>query len=247
MSEYFRVLKRIERDRREGETPAPRLAQAGPEHRHEPETEVISTPTLEVLPPRVLSPQSAAFATLFNNLRARAGEEPLRCLVFAGVSAVEPVHAVINGLAEHVEGVGLNVLRAELTQAAGGPLLRRHRHELSDGGDPLELDLHSREWHADFSRWLRAAAGRPDLVLIEGRPLAESIESAVLARACDGLVLVAQTEVTERTGLQTAAARARAAGCRVWGLVMYGTENHMPQWIRRLVGGTQPPPERLER
>ena len=245
MSEYFRVLRRIERDQRDGETPLPRRTAASPEQQPEPETEVRPVPTVKVLPPRVLSAQAAAFATLFNNLRARASGEPLRSLVFAGVSAVEPLPTVINGLAEYAEGAGLEVLRAELTESAGRTLLRRHRHQLSDGGDPLELDLNAREWDTVFSRWLRAAAGSSTLVLIEGRPLTESIDSAVLARACDGLVLVAQTEVTQRNGLQTAAARARAAGCHVWGVVLYGTHDHTPHWIRRLIGGNQPPPERV--
>jgi hypothetical protein len=246
MSEYFRVLKRIERDQREGEPRRPAVQKAARDP--EPPSAAVTGLSLQAISPAAApTPPGGAFATLFDNLRAANGGQPLRCLVFAGVSASEPAQAVTAGLAAHVEGRGLDVLRAELTEAAGRALIRRHRQELSDGGEPVHLDLQARDWDSDFSAWLRARVGSPDLVLIEGRPLVQSIDAALLACACDGLVLVAQTEATQRDALQTATQRARAAGCRTLGLVMYGTVDRMPRWLRRVIADVRRPrPESQE-
>jgi hypothetical protein len=42
--------------------------------------------------------------------------------------------------------------------------------------------------------------------------------------------------VTERAALQVAAERARIAGCKTLGVVMHGTKDRMPGWLRRLIG-----------
>jgi Mrp family chromosome partitioning ATPase len=56
----------------------------------------------------------------------------------------------------------------------------------------------------------------------------------LLARACDGLVIVAQSEVTHREALQLAAERARVVGCRTLGVVMHATKAPIPRWMRRV-------------
>lgn len=234
MSEYFRVLKRIEGDQEERERPerGTRTAQrAG----HQATTDTGARGSSEASVPTFAPvPTSGPFAALFENVRVLTSGRPLRCLVFAGVSAAEPVSAVVAGLADHLESRGVDVLRAELTEGAGRALIRRHRRELSDGGDPLQINLQGRDWDSDFSDWLHGASGGPDIALIEGRPLVQSIDAALLARAGDGLVIVAEAEVTPREALQTTVERARAAGCRTLGIVMYGTVNRMPRWLQRL-------------
>ena len=51
-----------------------------------------------------------------------------------------------------------------------------------------------------------ASEGEPDdLVLVEAPPLCDSLDAALLARSCDGLVIVAGAGVTERTALAAAA------------------------------------------
>ena len=233
MSEYFRVLKRIEKD----SDPARRAPAVVAEYETQTALPLATTRPVIALPTAPCSAQAAAgFATLFENLRTRLKGQQLRSLVFAGVSAAQSVRVVTTGLARHVEQLGLSVYLAELTEETGRALLQPHTDEIRGGGGPLPLDLRGRTWSAEFSNWLQGTATTPDLTIIEGRPLAISIDAALLARACDGLVLVAQTEVTLRGALQAAAERARAVGCPPLGLVMHGTHEHLPKWLGQIVG-----------
>ena len=77
-----------------------------------------------------------------------------------------------------------------------------------------------------------------DLRVVEetGSTNADAAEAA-RAGAAEGLVIVAESEVTERAALQVAAERARIAGCNTLGVVMHGTKDRLPGWLRRLVGG----------
>ena len=236
MSEYFRVLKRIEQDRTGSRRPHDRRAAAvAAEYEVQTALPLATTRPVDTLPSTPLSPQAAAeFAVLFENLRTRVKGQQLHSLVFAGVSAGQSVRAVTTGLAQHVEQLGLSVYLAELTEETGRALLQPHTEELREGA-PLPLDLRGRTWSSDFTNWLHGTATDPYLTIIEGRPLGSSIDAALLARACDGLVLVAQMEVTLRVALQVAAERARAVGCPILGLVMYGRHEHLPQWLRRIV------------
>lgn len=240
MSEYFRVLKRIETDQPRHTVPPPALAAAkrapGPAPLM-PEVPIARASSAAQASP--ISPASAAaFATLFDNLRALANGHPARNLVFAGASTLESVRAVTTGLALHLETLGLQVLVAELTDAGGRSALRRRRGEWNEGLDErtlVALDLHGSAWSSEFANWLRVATPCADLVIIEGRPLAKSIDSALLARACDGLVIVAQPEVTHREALQVAAERARVVGCRTLGVVMHAAKDPIPRWMRRVL------------
>lgn len=238
MSEYFRVLKRIETDQPRHTASPPALAAAKralSQPALMPESPVKRAPSATLASP-IAGATATAFATLFDNLRALANGHPARNLVFAGASTAESVRAVTTGLALHLEGLGLQVLVADLTEPTGRSLLRRRRgawDERSEGRDVLSLDLHGSAWPSEFADWLATAAPRADLVIIEGRPLAQSIDSALLARACDGLVIVAQPEVTHREALQVAAERARVVGCRTLGVVMHATKDPIPRWMRR--------------
>jgi Mrp family chromosome partitioning ATPase len=187
----------------------------------------------------------AAYRVLFDNLRALANERPIRALVFASTSVEESPRPVITGLAAEATRLGRRVVIAVLTESAGRSLLQRRPSESDQGrpsesdqgtgaGDALSLDLSRPDWQAAFEDWLCHAAAGADLIIVEGRPLEQSIDAALIARACDGLVLVARTEVTPRHTLQAAAERARAVGCRTLGVVMHGTKNHLPAWLREL-------------
>ena len=86
------------------------------------------------------------------------------------------------------------------------------------------------------TRWIARIAPQDELIVITGPPLAASVDAALLACACEGLVIVAESEVTERAALQIAADRARIAGCRTLGVVMHRTKDRLPGWVRRMVG-----------
>jgi hypothetical protein len=85
-------------------------------------------------------------------------------------------------------------------------------------------------------RWGEAVGA--DIVLIEAPPLAASADAALLARVCDGLVLVVEAAVTSRAELRRAVRLAETSGCRVIGLVMRGKYRALPSWLRRLLHGS---------
>jgi len=233
MSEYFRVLNRIRDEQSGGQTPIPMLARLAPAPAGQrpipPVAKEASGPSRYT---------EAGFRELFDRLRALDGTGPNRALVFAGVTADEPVRTVTGGLAAYVGQLGVEVLRAELADWNGRPILRR-RTDAAAGrgtyGDSLPLDLGAPAAQVELTDWFEGAAGVADLVIVEGRPLTASIDAALLARACGGLIIVAQAGVTHRDGLQAAAARACESGCRVLGVVMYGGVPRASDWLSRLL------------
>lgn len=234
MSEYFRVLRRLERDQA---TPAPAvrrrpagqvraLLSAGAAAR------AAEEPLLRAPSPERVS----AFAPLYDNLRAAASGQPLRTLVFAGASSSMGVDRVIAGLTAHVQQLGLRVLLGRLRDGEG-------RRELSSvaqsseqawsAAEPLPLDLTS---HADggaIRAWLDEHAAEADMVLLAGGSLG-SVDPALLAGACDGLVIVVHAEHTARAALTAALDRAHAVKCRPLGLVVVDSRDPLPRWLRRM-------------
>jgi hypothetical protein len=226
MSEYFRVLKRLEAERvREPavplETPriAPRLVVTEGGARHLPKPAAPPppepAPVVQTAMPSLRAIE--AYSTLFDNLRVLADGQPLHSLVFAAVSAAESVHPVASGLLEHVERLGMRARILKLAETRGVPALVPVGGPAA--GERLPVCGHGDAWASAFGEWLRTAADA-DLVMVEGGPLVHSIDAALLARCCDGLVLVVRPGVTRRDELRLATERARSAGCRLLGLVM---------------------------
>ena len=91
----------------------------------------------------------------------------------------------------------------------------------------------------ELERWFDRT-GSVDFILVEAPPLDSAADAALLARACDGLMLVVQSEVTPRDSLRRSIRLAEASGCRVLGLVMSEPREALPGWIRRLVRGVSP-------
>ena len=226
MSEYFRVLKRIERDRKQPDNPTPRHVAPTNE---DAEPAVASEPITSIAP---LSPAAASgFSALFDNLRAVCNGQPLRSVVFVGAAPTDSVTVVVDGLTRHIQQLGLTVRRVKLNESAARVLLRRHQEaamegggSAGDGGTPNLPALSSKD-----------SSGAADLLFIEGRALSESIDAALVARACNGIVIVAAPGSTRRDALQAGVGRARAVGCRTLGLVVHGGTDPWPQWLRRLL------------
>ncbi len=239
MSEYFQALKRLDRQRPE----EPRLTRLSSAKRPVPET----APPTQPLPVPGAAPQVAeaapsphtavALSTLLDNLRALTSGHPSCTLVFAGASEVESARTVVASLTDQAERLGLTVAMAELAVSNGQPLLRQHRDAKATTGDtPLELNLRNPAGSSEAATWLTNRSGGADLILIEAPPLSASLDAVLLARTCDGLVIVAEAEVTKREALRHAADRARGAGCRTLGIVMHGTKQRLPDWLRELLG-----------
>lgn len=172
-------------------------------------------------------------ATLLENIRMLSGQRAGRIVVLCGASTAEPVAPLAAQLVAHAEAGGMRAVVGTLLRTASGNVL------LPSSGDDaaaMRVDLDAGVAPNELSAWAQRIAPANDLVVLTGPPLASSIDAALLACACDGLVIVAESEVTDRTALQTAAERARIAGCRTLGVVMHGTKDRLPGWIRRIVG-----------
>ena len=79
-----------------------------------------------------------------------------------------------------------------------------------------------------------AAHARHEMVIIEAPPLGISVDAAMIARACDGLVLVVEAQNTPREALRDAIERADTVGCQILGIVMEGRPEYRPPWLRKL-------------
>ena len=137
-------------------------------------------------------------------------------LVFAPVSVPGAARGVLEALAMRARELRLPIAVAELTRAAGAPQL------VARGGEarpPRPLELDGAGLAATLREWLGELA-TASLVLIDAPPIQRSVDAVLLGAACDGLVLVAETDVTERAALRAAAERARDGGCRTLGVVL---------------------------
>lgn len=187
-----------------------------------------------VSPSESLAP---GFTALLDRLRAQtvpgAG---VRSLVLATPEPSPASGSVLDGLAARAEQLGMEVVRGELRGVPSRQLLPV-RHTPADRTARHCLAVASRPDHlvTEMGSWL-GQHRNADLVLIEAPPLLHSIDGALVARACDGLVLVAERGVTERRALQEAANRARVAGCTMLGVIVASNERPIPRWWQRLAG-----------
>ncbi|MFN8644725.1 MAG: hypothetical protein U0802_24820 [Candidatus Binatia bacterium] len=237
MSEYFRVLRRLEREQAAPPKPAARpigarvrslVSVASPAAERS-----AAEPLLRQPPPD----RAGVYAGLYDNLRTATSGRPLRTLVVAGAASSAGVDRVVAGLAAHVRRAGQHVVLGRLGERDGR---RRLVPVPSDseptwsGAAPLALDLSSHAEAPAVGEWIRGHAGAADLVCIAAGGL-DSVDPAMLACACDGLVIVAQAAQTPRAALRAAAERGAAVGCRVLGVVVVGSRDPLPAWLRRLL------------
>lgn len=173
-------------------------------------------------------------ATLLDAIRLISNGRQTRVVVFCGASNAEAVTTLADSLVAHANRSGMPAFLATLTRTATGSAIVPARGATMDAVLPIDLD--GGVSTEAISRWTTQVGPESDLVVITGPPLATSIDAALLACACDGLVIVAESEVTERAALQLAAERARIAGCKTLGVVMHGSKDRMPGWVRRLIG-----------
>lgn len=211
MSTYMKALRRLERDGQMAPAPAAAPARRWAERDDPRESARRVAPA-----PPLAAPEAAA---LLDRLRALAAQgEPARVLVLAPVVVPGAARGVVDGLAARAGELRLPLAVAELARSGGVA------HLIERGGraevrPPCAIDLDGADRGAALRDWLDGVAGAP-LVLIEAPPLQRSIDAVLLAAACDGLLLVAETGATERADLRAAAERARNSGCRTLGVVL---------------------------
>jgi Mrp family chromosome partitioning ATPase len=177
--------------------------------------------------------------TLFNNLEALTlGRRPLT-LVLAGASGSDSVTSLAVGLAQYAEERGQRALVAELRETADGPVVVEHRVKpaaVASSDERLPVDLHGGTSRDVLGRWRERTSPGADIMFVVGPPLVESVDSALLASHCDGLVLVAVNEETSRAALTAAAERARLTSTPTLGVVVDRGRNRTPPWLGRLIG-----------
>jgi Mrp family chromosome partitioning ATPase len=235
MSNYFRTLNRLEQ---EGGARAVSRPQAATLHEvPAPARDVADEPLRQVTnlvtyPGAAHGEHPMAYANLLDSLRAIVHDRAAPAVVIAGASGGGAVARVVKGLAAQARRTGLRLLIAELVRNAGRPALRPLASNGAAAGlDPLEGAL------PGVQSWLDRCGAGHDLVIVEGPPLDGSVEAALLAKACDGLLLVVESGVTPSESLAKSVELAGAAGCRLLGVVMTGARSWLPPWIRRLFPG----------
>jgi hypothetical protein len=263
VSNYFQSLKRLEQEqaakRAQPEFPLTRVepvAQSSeePAPRANRLERGVEGERQDDRPARILDAPAAvdertvgSYTALFDNLRAIGEGAPVGSVVVCGVSAVESVDRISNGLAEEVCRHSLRVLVAELFRTVSQPILKirlqsrseEASHVVPDLPPPaakLTLDLRGGPVPQELTAWMGAARAHYDMIIIEAPPLSLSVDAAMLARACDGLILAVAAHGTSRDALKDAVARADTVGCPLLGVVMQGRPEWTPRWLRRLTG-----------
>lgn len=212
MSTYMKALRRLERDGQIAPAAAPAMRRAA--------READEAPARRPAAPAAAAPPEVE--ALFDRLRTLAAPgAAARVLVFAPVDRPGAARGVVEALAARARELRLPVAIAELTRAGGAAQLAPRGGE---GWPPLPVDLDGPGLAAGLREWVGTAATAP-LVLIDAPPLRRSIDAVLLGAACDGLVLVAETDATERGALRAAAERAREGGCRTLGVVLTRRES----------------------
>ena len=73
-----------------------------------------------------------------------------------------------------------------------------------------------------------------DYVLVDNAPISAVIDATVVARSCDGVLLVVGSDRTSRRLLRECLAQIRRSGCRVLGAVMNHVQrSHAPAYYRK--------------
>lgn len=183
------------------------------------------------------------FAMLLDNLRALSSDAAIPKVVLAGISGRESLAEITRGLLGEAEERGFQLLLAELATGADHRILRCHQESAGADSSPISaapapLEVTGNPPPAITRRWLEETATGHDFLLIEAPPLQSSVEAALLARYCDGLVILVETDITGRLELKAAVERARAAGCTILGLVIIGQPASQPYWLRKLLPRT---------
>ena len=262
MSNYFQTLKRLEQEQSASRAAPVQLPVVEQVKQPEPTeaAEPAATPRIQTIqaPQRVSADERTvgSFASLFDNLRALGNGAPVGSIAVAGVSSVESVERISSGLAGEICRHSLRVLVGELYRSVSQPVLRVRMASRDDRGEPrvravgqsthqnsvaaklaansLQLDLRGGPIPPELTDWLDTARAAHDVVIIEAPPLGISVDAAMLARACDGLLLVVEPRATSRDALVSSIERAQTVGCNILGIVMQGRPERMPTWLRRV-------------
>ena len=198
-------------------------------------------------------------AALAERLMVRANGTSLRLLVFAGCSGSEGSTSVVLEFAESLAGSGMSVLLvdadlrtsgltsgiavdgADLIEVVGN---RQTPEAAQWGRGTLTIVPSPKASHPDkdrffrskeFAAWLDAQRNIYDYVLLDAPPILHFADANLMARLCDGVVIVVRSETTERDDLGRACDQLAKAGANVLGVVMNRVRNPIPTFLRPYV------------
>lgn len=200
------------------------------------------------LDPTLLPParEQVAHASLLESLRALDSRLETPTVVIAGIDTADAPRPVIAGLIIQAHLRGLKLSLGKLVPGKGFRLLRKRVPRTTPGDDTrapgvdasaedLALQIVGAPPSNVLEDWYDKAAGNADLLVIEAPPLIESVDAALLGRACDGLVLVVEPTRTRQADFETAVERARAASCPPIGLVMSQHREWLPRAVLKIL------------
>jgi len=252
MSNYISALKRLEEDATQRTAPrpsAPRQAAAlVAEWPVQPAPERVLPARRDAAPmaaprgaaamrPRAASDTFEEFGALFDALELFAKGRDRCVIAFAPVSRRESIGRLMAGLAAHAEQRRHRAFLAELrTNGARSTLIpRAGSKDAHEAVQPIDVDPTREDAAAQLRDWLDLRARDATLVFVEAPPLRDPQDALLLASACDGIVIVAEADITDRAALQVAAERVRNGDCETLGIAMIGSSDPMPPWMRRLL------------
>jgi PHD/YefM family antitoxin component YafN of YafNO toxin-antitoxin module len=255
MSNYFQTLKRLESvTAQERAAPEPTVVRVETVERPSQQAEAPTPIQARVLvpapahktPPPVVQQETVfeerlvgGFSSFFDNLRVLGNGVPLGSVVIAGASDFESTKRVADGLANEVIRNRLTASIAELSRAQSQPTLRMRMTSspaaAHTGHSAIHVNTRRNSGSPELATWLDGARSTHDVVIIEAPPLGLSVDAAVVARSCDGLILVVEPRATTAEALQASVERADAVGCRILGIVTQGKHERLPLWLRQIM------------
>ena len=250
MSRYFQTLKKLQQQQPEEASNSSSSAAEPAPYTPEPAPKWESESPEQVFPELPLAYREAAWNHMLESLRSQS-QTARPILVVAGVSDVESTRRLIIGLMRQAARKGVIVQVARLTQSQHGRVLSFlpgvsdeqdsawHGNGAAEGAtDPPSVggfDLSVAQTDQKLAEWLRSSSSGADMVVIEAPGILSSADTLLLAKACDGLALVVEPMVTDRSALKAAVKRAQASGCKVVGLIVSNHREWIPPWLRRLL------------
>jgi Mrp family chromosome partitioning ATPase len=239
MSSYIQLLRRLDAEEAESEAAARSDASATAVRQEAHGGADAAPKVVPFVPVRMEeeisfvadeTSRSPGLDSLLDRLRGLLPARQPRRVVFSAASGEEAVTVFLQNLAARAVARGMTAVHLSVKQADGRTVLTAPNGEarsLSISPDAEEMP--------ELAPLLGASAAELPLVIIEAPPLGSSGDAALIARACEGLVIVAQPGRTDRAALRAAAERARESGCRTLGIVMNDAPERIPAWLRRLI------------
>ena len=90
-----------------------------------------------------------------------------------------------------------------------------------------------------FQEWEHRVRESFDYILIDTPPLSRTADGALLGKLADGVILVVQSERTDRVLLAATREQMEKAQCRILGVVLTHTKDYVPYFLRRYVGSAR--------